>query len=289
LARVIPQGLRGRARSWRGIFGSVAAGIAGLLIRKHLSENSGVAAFGTLFAIAGLLYGLGGIIFILIDEQPVAHASGEKPMPRELVRKTKALVASRPFRRFVMVQSLLVPMVHALPFFTLFAHRSFNIEAESLGLLIIVDAGTPLIGNFVWGKLADARGNRWIIICASVCGLLAPACSIWLYATRKGELARAFMLALLSLIVFAIGMASVGIDLATRNYVLDLAPDDRQRPLYIGVNDMLVGLPTMLMAGAGVIIDVSGFLPVFVGLVVLTVIGALLAAGLPELRLKAAI
>jgi hypothetical protein len=52
--------------------------------------------------------------------------------------------------------------------------------------------------------------------------------------------------------------------------------------MYIGVNDTLVGLPTMLMAGAGVIIDASGFLPVFVGLVVLTVIGALLAAGLPH-------
>jgi MFS family permease len=141
----------------------------------------------------------------------------------------------------------------------------------------------------VWGKLADARGNRWIIICASLCGLLAPACSFWLYAALRGELSQGFMLALLALIVFAIGIASVGIDLATKNYVLDLAPDDRQRPMYIGVNDTLVGLPTMLMAGAGVIIDASGFLPVFVGLVVLTVIGALLAAGLPPLKRKSAV
>jgi MFS family permease len=288
LARVIPQGLRGRARSWRGIFGSIAAGIAGLFIRKHLSENSGIAAFGTLFAIAGLLYGLGGIIFILIDEPPVAHAPGKKPTLGELIRKTRALLGRQPFRRFVMVQSLLVPIAQALPFFMIFVRRSFNIEVEALGLLIIVDAGTPLIGNFVWGRLADARGNRWIIICASVCGLLAPACSFWLYAALSGELSRAFMLALLTLIVFAIGMTSVGIDLATKNYVLDLAPDDRQRPMYIGVNDMLVGLPTMLMAGAGVIIDASGFLPLFVGLVVLTVTGALLAAGLPPLRRKAA-
>jgi MFS family permease len=288
LARVIPQGLRGRARSWRGIFGSIAAGIAGLFIRKHLSENSGIAAFGTLFAIAGLLYGLGGIIFILIDEPPVPHAPGKKPTLGELIRKTRALLGRQPFRRFVMVQSLLVPIAQALPFFMIFVRRSFNIEVEALGLLIIVDAGTPLIGNFVWGRLADARGNRWIIICASVCGLLAPACSFWLYAALSGELSRAFMLALLTLIVFAIGMTSVGIDLATKNYVLDLAPDDRQRPMYIGVNDMLVGLPTMLMAGAGVIIDASGFLPVFVGLVVLTVTGALLAAGLPPLRRKAA-
>jgi MFS family permease len=156
-------------------------------------------------------------------------------------------------------------------------------------LLIIVDAGTPLIGNFIWGKLADARGNRWVIICASLCGVFAAACSLWLYAARSGELSPALMLVLLAVIVFAIGIASVGIDLATKNYVLDLAPDDTQRPMYIGVNDTLIGLPTMLMAGAGVIIDALGFLPVFVGLLVFTVIGALLAAWLPPLRLKAAI
>jgi|SRR5215213_563763 len=97
------------------------------------------------------------------------------------------------------------------------------------------------------------------------------------------------MLVLLAMIVFAIGIASVGIDLATKNYVLDLAPEDTQRPMYIGVNDTLIGLPTMLMAGAGVIIDALGFLPAFVGLVILTMIGALLAARLPPLRLKAGI
>ena len=289
LARVIPQGLRGRARSWRGIFGSLAAGLAGLWIRKHFSENSGVTAFGLLFAVAGLLYALGGTIFILIDEPPVAHASTKKLTPRELLRKMRAMVEREPFRRFVIVQSLLVPIVQALPFFTLFARRSFNIEVEALGLLIIVDAGTPLIANFIWGKLADARGNRWVVICASLCGLLAPACSFWLYTGRSGELSPALMLVLLAMIVFAIGIASVGIDLATKNYVLDLAPEDTQRPMYIGVNDTLIGLPTMLMAGAGVIIDALGFLPVFVGLVILTMIGALLAARLPPLRLKAGI
>src|SRR5215213_3625242 len=56
LARVTPQRLRGRVRSWRGIFGSVAAGLAGLFIRHYFSERSGVAAIGLLFAAAGALY-----------------------------------------------------------------------------------------------------------------------------------------------------------------------------------------------------------------------------------------
>lgn len=284
LARVIPQGLRGRARSWRGIFGSLAAGIAGLLIRIRFSQNSGVAAFGLLFTIAGALYAVGGMIFILIDEPSATSASISKPQLGELFHKMSAMVRDVSFRRFVFVESLLVPLAQALPFFTIFARRSFDIEVEALGLLVIVDAATPLVGNFIWGRLADARGNRWVIIAASFCGLLAPICSLMLYANRATQLSPSLLLGLFASIVFTIGLAAVGIDLATKNYILDLAPDDAQRPLYIGVNDTLVGLPTMLLAVAGFIIDALGFLPVFIGLGILTIAGALLAIQLPLLK-----
>jgi hypothetical protein len=86
---------------------------------------------------------------------------------------------------------------------------------------------------------------------------------------------------LFACIVFAVGVAQAGIDLGTKNYVLDLAPNEAARPLYIGFNDTLVGLPTMLLVAAGVTIDLFGFLPVFVGLAVLTAAGALLALRLP--------
>jgi len=56
--------------------------------------------------------------------------------------------------------------------------------------------------------------------------------------------------------VFVIGAASVGVDLTTKNIVLDLVPSASQRPLTIGVNDTLVG--------AGAAIDAFGFAPVFV-------------------------
>src|SRR5215213_11104517 len=84
LARVIPRRLRGRVRSWRGIFGSVAAGIAGLLIRCYFSERSGIAAFGLLFAASGALYATGGLIFMLIVEPEGARARSAKPKLSDL-------------------------------------------------------------------------------------------------------------------------------------------------------------------------------------------------------------
>ena len=50
----------------------------------------------------------------------------------------------------------------------------------------------------------------------------------------------------------------------------------------IAFSDTLVGLPTMRLVAAGAVIDLFGFLPVFVGLVVLTTAGILLALRLPS-------
>jgi MFS family permease len=281
LARVIPRRLRGRARSWRGIFGSVAAGLAGLLIRYYFSGRSGVAAFGLLFAAAGALYAAGGLIFALVSEPEAARAGSAKPRLSDLLRRVRGMVRHDAFRLFVLVESLLVPLAQALPFFTLFARRAFKLEVEALGLLVLTDALTPLAGNAVWGRVADARGNRFVFVAAPLTGLLAPALCLLLYA-RSGGLPGAWAVAAFAAVVFTTGFASVGIDLAAKNYILDLAPGDAERPVYIGVNDTLVGLPTVLLAGAGFIIDAFGFAPVFGAVGLLAAGGTLLAARLPS-------
>jgi MFS family permease len=281
LARIIPKRLRGRARSWRGILGGLAAAAAGLLIRNYFSERSGVGAFGLLFAAAGVLYAVGGLIFAVVDEPEAVGAANKRPVISDLWHKASELWHEKTFRHFVYAEVLLVPITQALPFFTLFARRSFNLEVESLGLLILVDAAAPVAGSFVWGRLADAFGNRRVITGAAICGLLAPVVSLTLYAVSKDWRAT-LVLSVFACVVFTVGVAHAGIDLATKNYVLDLAPDEAERPLYIGFNDTLVGLPTMLLVAAGLIIDLFGFLPVFIGLAILTTAGALVALSLAE-------
>ena len=277
LASVIPQGLRGRVRGWRGVFGSVAASIAGLLIRYYFSARSEVAAFGTLFVAAGVLYALGGLVFALIDEPEKERASTTRPRLADLFRRMREMLRRVAFRRFVIAQALLIPLTQGLPFFTLFAKRAFGLELKTLGLLILVDAITPIVGNFVWGRLADARGNRWVMFAAALFGVLALVCGGVLYAIRGQGWSGAFVLLSFAVLVFASGTATIGIDLATKNYVLDLAPNAAERPIYIGVNDTLVGLPTILLIGTGFVIDTLGFAPVFTGIGALALGGALVA------------
>lgn len=107
-----------------------------------------------------------------------------------------------------------------------------------------------------------------MIITATVAGLVAPVCALLLYGQASNA-----VIAILAVIVFAVGAASTGIDLTTKNYILELAPNDEERPFYIGVNDTLVGLPTMLLAATGLIVDLFGFLPVFIGIAALAIGG----------------
>jgi len=282
LGQVIPGSLRGRARSWRGIFGGVAAGVAGILVSKHFSQSSGVSAFGLLFAGAGALYAIGGFVFGMIEEPEKIKVPDHGPHFSELWGKLRNVWQDKRFRWFLYVEVMLVPITQALPFFTLFARKELGIEAESLGLLIIADAAAPIFGNLIWGSVADAAGNRAAICWAALSGLVAPGLGLFLYLTKinSGQLD----FTLFACIVFALGLASAGIDLATKNQVLDLAPDEVVRPLYIGVNDTLVGLPMMLLISAGLLIDLFGFLPMFLCIGALTMIAAVSAMRLLESR-----
>ena len=281
LASVIPEGLRGRARGWRGIFGAAAGGAAGLLIRRYFSERSSVQAFGLLFIAAGSLYAVGGLVFALVDEPQKNAVLTDRPSLSRLLHRIREMLRSATFRRFVASQVLLVPLTQGLPFFTLFAKRAFNLQLKALGVLILVDAVTPIVGNFIWGRLSDSHGNRWVIIAAAAFGVIAPLCGVTLYAMQDSSSSGALVLIVLAIVVFTAGTATVGIDLAAKNYMLDLAPNAEQRPLYIGVSDTLIGIPTMLLIGVGGVIDAFGFAPVFSIIGVAAIAGTLVASRLP--------
>jgi MFS family permease len=281
LARTIPKQLRGRARGWRGVCGAVIAGTTGVLFALFVADESGIRTFALLFGIAGICYCIGGLTFGTVREPPPnsRNASpGEKA--ESFAFRLQRIFGNQIFRRFFAVEALLVPATQGLVFFSIFGRREFQLEMKALGLLLVSDAAAPFIGNYVWGKLADRHGNRFVISAAAVIALAAPALAIVLHFSAN-RFAHGTVLAFFATIVFAVGIASVGVDLATKNFVLDLVPDS-ERPVYIGMNDTLVALPTMLLAGGGFAIDRVGYVPVFIAIGCCTAVAIALTATLPR-------
>jgi MFS-type transporter involved in bile tolerance (Atg22 family) len=261
LAKTIPQRMRGRVRGGRGMFGAIIAGTAGALISLFVSKESGLGVFALLFAVAGACYALGGITFGTIQE-PRQPQRRESHSAESLVASVKEMLLKQAYRRFLFVEALLIPATQGLVFFSIFGRRQFHLDLSALGLLVISDALAPLVGNFLWGKLADRQSNRLVLGAVALLSLISPLAAVALYISSEA-ISHTLMLATFAVIVFVIGVASAGADLATKNLLLELAPD-RKRPVYIGVNDTLVALPTMLLVIGGPAIDWFGFLPVFI-------------------------
>lgn len=281
IARVIPQQLRGRVRGWRGVFGGIVAGATGIFIQTSLTEASGIRAYAILFILAGVLYGIGGLVFGAVQEPQAESSNRSQPGIRETIRRIRELLKDKRFRRFVLVQILLIPLVQGLPFFTLYAKQGFGLEINTLGILVIVSAITPIIASYVFGRLADSIGNRKTIMVSTVVGLLAPVGVLFLAGIDEQS---GGVIALVAFIVFSVNAASQGFDLSTKNYMLDLASSDEERPFFIAVNDVLIGLPTMVLVAAGLIIDLLGFAPVFIGIGLFAAAAIVITIQLPDQR-----
>jgi MFS family permease len=276
LARVMPAKLRGRARGFRGMAGAVFGGAVGLLIYRFVPEDADVRIFGVLFAVAGVCYAIGGFIFGTIVEPRMRVGRREG-----IGTRIREMLANRVYRLFLATQILLTPATQGLVFFTLLGRREFQLDLNALGLLIIIDALAPLAGNYLWGKWADRFGNRWALEVAAITSLVAPLAALALLLAGTSA-SHALALGTFGLIVFAIGVAYAGFDLASKNYVLELAPDEGSRPVYIGVNDTLLALPTTLFVAGGATIDWLGFTPVFVTIAIGSVAAIVLSHLMPR-------
>jgi MFS family permease len=175
------------------------------------------------------------------------------------------MLAAQGYLRFLGVQTLLIPATLGLSFFSLFGRREFDLDLKAFGLLVVSDAAAPFIGNWFWGKWADRIGNRWVLAVSAAVSLVAPIVAVIASLAGRGW-PHVLVLGAFAAIVFTLGLANAGVDLATKNFILDLAPDDERRTVYIGVNDTFVGIPTILLVMGGAVIDRFGFLPIFLGI-----------------------
>lgn len=133
----------------------------------------------------------------------------------------------------------MIPATQGLAFFSVFGRREFRLDLTALGLLLISDALAPLIGNYLWGKLADRQSNRLVLGGAALLSLVAPPVAVVLYLS-SGAVSQILVLALFALIVFVIGVASTGADLATKNLILSLRRTPKGRSTLVS---MILWLP----------------------------------------------
>jgi len=271
VGKTIPSTRRGTLFAFMHIIGGLLGIMAGGFVRQMLQGSSlrFPVGYGVLFALS-LLVILLSTTAILFLREPPSPAHEERYSTRALIKDIPNLLRGQAqFRLLIILQSLFGFAILPAPFYILFAsdilQRTLPPAAAGpllgVGFFLSTQTAGLIVGNAVWGHLADRYGSRLVLralavahilvpLCAALAGLITPRGPNWLvYA--------GFMP-----VFFGFGAVSSGTWLAVTNFLLDIAPE-HDRPAYIAVTNAL-NLPAVILPMVGgLLLRVVGYQAIF--------------------------
>ena len=254
VADLVPRAARARYFGHRNIAviaaSIVAAPIAGRMV-KTLAGNAlfPYLGFQAIFFLSFVVGMLSTASFARIPDASVAEASSRKPKGFPL----RSLLADRRFTGFVVsafVWNLALQI--SGPFFNVYVVSGLGGNAATVGLITAVGSVTTMLGQLVFGRITDRKGDIYVQV---LTGLLIPFLPIaWMLINRP------FQAVFIN--IFA-GILWAGFNLSSFNILLKLTPDDH-RPEATAIYQTLVISSAIfgpLIGGA--LADVYGFKIVF--------------------------
>ena len=138
-------------------------------------------------------------------------------------------------------------------FYTLYALRAHGAQPWYVGLFTTITLAGQLAGSLALGWLADRAGHRLVIAIGAVA--MGGASLMALGAPS---------LPLFSLVFAAAGVHQAAIHVSALNVLLEFAPVESERPVYVGLGTtMLAPVAFLAPLVAGVMVDGWGFAAVF--------------------------
>jgi hypothetical protein len=250
--KVVPHNRLGTFWVLRNAGGGVLALGAGFLLRWILGSDIAFPYnFGIILAIGTALAAFAYWIFGLIDEPP--GRPGEKESLSHMIGRIPTLLRENSsFRRYLRVRSFILVALLADPFYAIYSQRRLNAPEGELGTFIIVTTIASIAANFAFRRPAN-KGRNVLILqigigCLVVVSLLAFFAPTWQWIIAV-------------LVASATGQAAINI--AVWNLLYTVSPE-AERPIYIGVTNTLMALPSFAPIVAGVIVTLFGYRATFI-------------------------
>jgi len=271
-AKVVPHYRLGTFWVLRNAIGGVLALLSGLVLRRVLASDLPFPTdFGILFLFGTILTGGAFLSFALVREPPGKIAVKE-PLWGTLRRLPTVLRADASFRRYLRVRFLGLAALMAEPFYAIYALERLAAPPSVLGTYIIVATFASIAINFAFRRPAD-RGRNVSVLQVSL-ALLAAAPLVALLAPDW----RWFGL------VFALSAAgNSGMGIAAWNLLYAVSPE-AERPLYVGVANSVLALPSLAPIAIGALLLAIGFQGAFLLATTLALVSLAFAFRFAELR-----
>lgn len=245
-AKVVPHNRLGTFWALRNIVGGVLALGCGWALRVILESDLVFPGnFGLVFLLGTLLLAGGYVSFSLIREPPGVPGM-QRPLLRMIREIPGLLRLDANLRRFLRVRFLGLAALLAEPFYAIYAIDTLGAPGGALGIYIIVATAASIIGNFAFIRPANRGLNVTVLQAGLALTTVAP-----LLALLSGS----WQVFAIVFALSAIGNQAIGI--AAFNLLYAIAPAG-DRPLYIGLSNTVLALPSAAPILAGVLLPVVG-------------------------------
>lgn len=251
-AKVVPHSRLGTFWVLRNTLGGVLALGVGWALRAILaSDMSFPGNFALIFLLGTALSAAAYVMFSFVKEPP-----GEPGVRRPLLRMVREipglLKIDVNLRRFLRVRFLGLAALLAEPFYAVYAIDRLGAPESALGTYIIVATLAAIVGNFALRRPANRGLNVTVLQVGYLFVLLAPLVAL---------LAGSWQLFAVVFVLSTVGNHAVGI--AAFNLLYAIAPAG-DRPLYIGLSNTVLALPSLAPILAGALMAVVGAEALFV-------------------------
>lgn len=270
-AKVVPHYRLGTYWALRNAIGGLLALLGGLLLRRLLDAGLPFPQDFAWILLMGTVVTAGAFFCFGLIREPSGKTAVKSSLAQTLKRLPDVLKADRSFRRYLRVRFLGLAGLMAEPFFAVYALEHLGAPASALGTYIVVATATSIVVNFAFRKPAN-QGRNVIVLQWSLAMLLAaPLLAFFIQDWQIFSL------------VFALAAAgNSGMGIAAWNLLYALSPE-ADRPLYVGVANSVLALPSLAPILAGAFIGLLGFPLLFVVAGVLAATSLAFAFGFREL------
>ncbi len=278
VGKTIPKGRRGRLGGWAaGLSGFLTLGVGVWFAVRERGEDSPLFYAGLLVGAASLWL-LASALFAMIEETP-GETEGGKNGWREAWSRMGLLRTDREFRRFVITRSLLLCSALTAPFYVVLARQNGIGSASMLGTFLVAGGLASSLSAPLWGTMAD-KSSRQVMIAAA---LLTAGTGIGVFLIMTWLPGLAATNWLFPGFFFVLGIAHSGVRAGRKTYLVDLAGGVK-RTDYVSVSNTLIGMVLLLVGGLTSLISFLAPEQLILFLSCLGLLGAGLAATLPEIE-----
>lgn len=194
-----------------------------------------------LIVIAAAIWIFAAVAFSLIRE-PASDVVPRQSLWRQVREGARLYTSVRWFRRYMAARMLFLSVGLATPFYSIHAASIYHGAAHSLTLFVFAVGLANMLSGLVWRRLLS-HDPRLVLA-----GLGVVAAAAGCLAISAGGQPRQDIPFLYAIVLFLLALSEQGLTQASKTYVALIA-SSRERPLYLAVNSVLLGVLAVGVSG----------------------------------------